>query len=125
MFRYYLLSLLACILFIGCRSHPNAAVTSDGPLHQIDSIIDVGGNPFDVASYLHEHMETLDLNLDFSRGNGYSVMTSADGDLRVYSVYDWPSLLFPQIKIIFNYRDGENDDDIQMKEIGDVYQISA
>lgn len=52
-------------------------------------------------------------------------MTSADGDLRVYSVYDWPSLLFPQIKIIFNYRDGENDDDIQMKEIGDVYQISA
>lgn len=116
MFRNYLLSLLACsILLAGCKSHPYVAITNYGPFHQIDSIMDAGGNPYDVASYLHEHEETLDLNLDFSQGDGYSVMTSTDGNLRVYSVYDWSGSSFPQIKNVFHYRDGENDDDIHVK----------
>lgn len=114
------------VLLVSCNISSHNEMPIYGPLHQIDSILDAGGNPYDVASYLQDHMETLYLNLGFSQGDGYSVVTSADGNLRVYSVYDWPGLSFPQIKNIFHYRDGENDEDIHIKaDEGDWGCISS
>lgn len=101
------------LLLAGCNSHQHISDTY-GPYHQIDSLMENGANPYDVASYLYEHSETLDQTYDFTDGEGYKVMTSADKDFRVYSILDWPHSSIYDVHNIFHYRNGRYDDAIHI-----------
>lgn len=124
--RTIFIILIASTLLCGCRHYGQVDYTTYGPLRQIDSLCDNGANPYDIASYLYEHPESLDLDIGSTQSDGYTVMTSSDGEFRVYSIYDWPGLSFPQIKNIFHYRNGRYDDDIHLKvEVEDWGCISS
>lgn len=110
MHKYRLLFYLIVSIFaFGCKNiqsnYPPTGTKEYGPGQKIDSLIDIGANHYDVASYLFKHPEYLNviikprMDSDIWR---YSVNTSADGKLRVYSFLD--DLGYPQdVHNIFQY----------------------
>ena len=87
--------LLSSILAIGCKNIRSNYLLTDaneyGAGQKIDSLLDGGANHYDVASYLFKHPEYLHVNIEPITDDfiwRYSVNSSADGKLRIYTFLD-------------------------------------
>lgn len=116
---------IAALLFIAsCGENHDSISDAYGVERQLDSLIDNGANPYDIASFLYENPEYLDVPVVSSPDGDYTVQTSSDGNFRVYSIYDWPSSSVCEIHNIFQYRTGGYDDTIYLKaDAGDSGSI--
>ena len=117
--RFNPLPLLAAAILLGaCHANGGHTPETYGVLRQVDSLLDNGCGPYEVASFLYSHPEQLDLPVD-SLAESHCVRTSADGRFRVYSIADWRSGSTCDIHNLFLYWNG--DDDIHLKaDAGDL-----
>ena len=115
MYRIYFVLILSAVLTVGCDGNHVSNPNYYGIEHQIDSLIDNGANPYDVASYLHDNLDYLDVRVEASKDWNYTVSTSADGEFRVYSIIDWTHSSIYDVHNIFHYRNGKDDDAIHLK----------
>ena len=115
MFRGYFALILSTIFMVGCSRNSINSSCGYGIENQIDSLIENGANPYDVASYLHSNRDYLDVKVAPSQNCYYTVCTSEDGEFRVYSIFDWPSSSIRDSHNIFHYRNGRDDDAIHIK----------
>lgn len=77
--------LLGCTALLGCSNNDNSSVKYT---NSIDSLMYHGGNRYDVASYLLNHPDYADEKKDKNLSPYHESLLSADGRLRVYSIYE-------------------------------------
>ena len=84
--RYrYLIITLGCAMLWGCSHNNNSSIEYT---NSIDSLMYHGGNHYDVASYLLNHPDYKDEGKDERLFPYHKSMLSADGKVRVYSIFE-------------------------------------
>lgn len=87
----------------------------------IDSLLYHGANHFDIASWLYKHGD-LDIRVDSRDDWSYSVKTSADNRLRVYSFSD-DTRFYEDVHQIVHYRNGDDELDEHIRIVDDDWGL--
>lgn len=115
--------ILVALCTISCNGAHLRDRTKYSDSEKIDSLLDNGANPYDVASYLYENPDYLYVPIESTDESPYEVKTSPDGKFRVYSIFVSQNYT-SDIHNIFQYQIDEQDPIFLKADAGDIGSIT-